>query len=113
MSFDFALPQEWCWETVDTVKATGRSIVSGPFGSNIGKRFFVEEGVPVIRGNNLSLSMGRFNDGGFVFLTEEKAAEFKNCEAHPNDLLFTAAGTIGQVGIIPLKPRYSNSCVRV
>ena len=81
--------------------------MSGPFGSNIGKRFFVEEGIPVIRGNNLSLGMGRFNDGGFVFLTEEKAAEFKNCEAHPNDLLFTAAGTIGQVGIIPPRPRYS------
>jgi len=107
MSSDLELPQNWHWETIDRLKASGRSIVSGPFGSNIGKRFFVEEGIPVIRGNNLSLGMERFNDGGFVFLTEEKAAEFKNCEAHPNDLLFTAAGTIGQVGIIPPRPRYS------
>jgi len=89
------------------VKAEGRSIVSGPFGSNIGKRFFVDSGVPVIRGNNLSLDMGRFKDDGFVFLTDEKAAEFRNCEAHPGDLLFTAAGTIGQVGVIPPNGRYS------
>jgi type I restriction enzyme S subunit len=107
MSFDYALPEEWHWSTLDATKAEGRSIVSGPFGSNIGKRFFVENGVPVIRGNNLSLGMGRFNDDGFVYLTSEKAAEFKNCEAHPGDLLFTAAGTIGQVGIIPPKGRFS------
>ena len=106
MSFDFELPHGWRWETIETLKASGRSIVSGPFGSNIGKRFFVDNGVPVVRGNNLSLGMERFNDDGFVFLTEEKAAEFKSCEAHPNDLLFTAAGTIGQVGIVPPRPRY-------
>ena len=95
MSFDYALPDQWHWSTLNDVKAEGRSIVSGPFGSNIGKRFFVESGVPVIRGNNLTLEMGRFKDDGFVYLTEEKALEFKNCEAHPGDILFTAAGTIG------------------
>ena len=106
MSFDYELPGHWYWSTLNDVKAEGRSVVSGPFGSNIGKRFFVESGVPVIRGNNLSLGMSRFKDDGFVYLTEDKAEEFKNCEAHPGDLLFTAAGTIGQVGIIPPKGRY-------
>ncbi|OGT91886.1 MAG: hypothetical protein A2286_01810 [Gammaproteobacteria bacterium RIFOXYA12_FULL_61_12] len=77
------------------------SIVSGPFGSNIGSRFFVDEGVPVIRGNNLTFGQRRFIDDGFVYLTEEKAQEFRNCEAVEGDLVFTAAGTIGQVGIIP------------
>jgi len=106
MSFDYVLPEHWHWSTLNDARADGRSIVSGPFGSNIGKRFFVDSGVPVIRGNNLSLGMGRFSDDGFVYLTEEKAAEFKNCEAHPGDLLFTAAGTIGQVGIIPPNGKY-------
>ena len=106
MSFDSVLPDQWHWSTLNDIKAEGRSIVSGPFGSNIGKRFFVDVGVPVIRGNNLSLGMGRFKDDGFVYLTEEKASEFKNCEAHPGDLLFTAAGTIGQVGIIPPNGRF-------
>ena len=106
MSFDYALPKFWYWSTLNDIKADGRSIVSGPFGSNIGKRFFVDAGVPVIRGNNLSLGMERFKDEGFVFLTEEKASEFKNCEAHPGDILFTAAGTIGQVGIIPFNGKH-------
>lgn len=106
MSSELQLPNGWTWETIDSIKAQGRSIVSGPFGSNIGKRFFVEHGVPVIRGNNLSLGMERFNDEGFVFLTEDKAAEFANCEAHPDDLIFTAAGTIGQVGIIPRASKF-------
>ena len=106
MNFEFQLPTGWEWSNIDTLKAEGRSIVSGPFGSNIGSRFFVETGVPVIRGNNLSLDAIRFKDTGFVFLTDEKAEEFRNCEAHTNDLIFTAAGTIGQVGIIPPNARF-------
>lgn len=82
-----------------------KSIISGPFGSNIGKRFFVPSGVPVIRGNNLSLSFDKFYDDGFVFVTENKADEL-NCYAKARDLIFTAAGTIGQVGIIPDDCRY-------
>jgi len=94
------------------------SIVSGPFGSNIGSRFFVDDGVPVIRGNNLTFGHRRFVDDGFVFLTEEKAVEFKNCQAIEGDLVFTAAGTIGQVGIIPAGTRFdryiiSNKQLRV
>lgn len=102
-----SLPQGWKWTTVEKVqKPSSKAIVSGPFGSNIGSRFFVESGVPVIRGNNLTTDMRRFVDDGFVFITNEKAEELKNCEAFPNDLIFTAAGTLGQVGIIPLDSKY-------
>ena len=97
---------------------TKGAIVSGPFGSNISSRFFVEEGVPVIRGNNLTFGQRRFIDDGFVYLREEKAQEFRNCVAITDDLVFTAAGTIGQVGIIPADTRFdryiiSNKQLRV
>lgn len=81
------------------IAASGRAIISGPFGSNIGKRFFQKSGVPVIRGNNLTTDSRKFRDEGFVFLTEQKANELK-ADAIENDILFTAAGTIGQVGMI-------------
>lgn len=81
------------------------TIISGPFGSNIGRKYFVEEGIPVIRGNNLSLSLDKFYDKDFVFVTEEKAEEL-NCYAEKYDLIFTAAGTLGQVGIIPEDSHY-------
>ena len=87
------------------VKAKG-AIISGPFGSNISKKYFVENGIPVIRGNNLTTNHIKFIDDGFVFITEEKANEL-NCDAYCGDLIFTAAGTIGQVGIIPKNSKYN------
>lgn len=83
----------------------GRSVISGPFGSDIGKRFFKNEGIPVIRGNNLTTDHRKFIDDGFVFLTEQKADEL-NAYAIECDLIFTAAGTIGQVGMIPKDATY-------
>lgn len=89
----------------DICRTEKGSIISGPFGSNISSKFFVEEGIPVIRGNNLKLGMTRFIDNGFVFVTDDKARQL-NTYAHKNDIIFTAAGTIGQVGIIPADAKY-------
>jgi type I restriction enzyme, S subunit len=101
----------------DVASPSKRAIISGPFGSNIGKRYFVDTGVPVIRGNNLADRDSKFRDSGFVFLTDEKAAAL-NCWALPDDLIFTAAGSLGQVGLIPRNgrfPRYviSNKQLRI
>ena len=78
----------------------------------------MEEGIPVIRGNNLTKGKAKFIDDGFAYLTETKAAEFRNCMAVTDDIVFTAAGSIGQVGIIPPEARYekyviSNKQLRV
>ncbi len=102
-----AFPSDWKETTFDELKASSKgALVAGPFGSNIGKRFFVDRGVPVIRGKNLTKATKQFIDEGFVFLTEEKAAEFRYCETLPDDLVITAAGTVGQIGVIPKKPKY-------
>jgi len=96
---------EWLTATVDEIKAPGaHSIAMGPFGSNITTDNFVPSGVPVIRGLNLNTE--RFNDDGFVFLTEGKADELRSANAFPGDLVFTHRGTLGQVGIIPRNARY-------
>jgi len=105
---NFSLPAHWKWCQLDELKyAEKGAIISGPFGSNISSKFFVSEGIPVIRGNNLSLSFDRFIDDGFVFLTQEKAKELKTW-AKCEDIIFTAAGTIGQVGIIGKNTKYPN-----
>lgn len=104
---DCELPSDWRRVSVEDIKAPEKgSIVSGPFGSNIGKKFFVDNGVPVIRGNNLSQGEKRYIDNGYVYITEEKAYELRNCKAKPGDIIFTAAGTLGQVGIIPSNCQY-------
>ena len=98
----------WTNCTVDDVKAnTPNAISTGPFGSAISSRFFVESGVPVVRGSNLSQDVGvRLIDDGLVFLTEEKADEFKRSVARRGDLVFTCWGTIDQVGLIDDRSRF-------
>ena len=81
------------------------AIISGPFGSNIGRKFFVKDGVPVIRGNNISEKFELFKDDGFVFVSKNKAEELGTW-AIEDDLIFTAAGTLGQVGIIPKNRKF-------
>ena len=76
-----------------------RSLISGPFGSNISKKYFQPKGIPVIRGNNLSTGFIKFIDEGFVYVTVEKANSL-NTYAVLDDLVFTAVGTLGQVGLI-------------
>lgn len=116
---NFRLPENWKWVTIEDVQSEEkRATITGPFGSSIGSKFFVERGIPVIRGNNLTLKSEKFIDNGFVFITKEKAEELKGYKAIANDLLFTAAGTIGQVGIIPKDCAYdfyiiSNKQMRV
>lgn len=107
----------WPVKKLGELAAPGRSIISGPFGSSIGKRFFVDAGVPVIRGNNLTKGKRKFIDDGYVFVSSDKATELK-AYAVPDDIIYTAAGTIGQVGIIPHNARYdsyviSNKQIRI
>ncbi|MEU5665259.1 restriction endonuclease subunit S [Streptomyces longwoodensis] len=78
-----------------------KGLVGGPFGSSLGKRDYVERGVPVIRGQNLS-GGGFFSSEDFVFVAPEKAdGELARNLALPGDVVFTQRGTLGQVGIVP------------
>ena len=100
--FDRPLPDGWQILTVDDIKAPGKhSCVAGPFGSNISSKYFVESGIPVIRGNNLRDDLTRFVAKGFVFVSEEQAKNYKAQHVKPGDLVFTCWGTLGQVGLIP------------
>src|SRR5688572_16455006 len=91
------------WKTVklEEIKAPKKhSLVGGPFGSNLVTRDYVDQGVPVIRGTNLSGDF-RFSLDDLVFVSEEKADKLSPNNAHPGDLVFTQRGTLGQVGVIP------------
>jgi hypothetical protein len=48
-------PEGWEISTIDQIKAkTERAIAIGPFGSRMKSNLYVPNGVPVIRGNNIS-----------------------------------------------------------
>jgi type I restriction enzyme, S subunit len=96
----------WRMMPLDAVKASvPYAFVGGPFGSNLTTRDYVEEGVPVIRGNNLPTDTS-FRDDDFVFVSEKKADDLRSNTAFPGDVVFTQRGTLGQVGVIPRDARF-------
>jgi type I restriction enzyme S subunit len=99
----------WREITVEDLKApTENALATGPFGSSISSRYFQQHGVPVIRGSNLTEDIGtRLGDDGLVFVSEEKAAEFKRSIVRKGDLVFTCWGTINQVGLIDDRAKYN------
>lgn len=104
---------EWKKLRIEDLAAPGKhSLATGPFGSAIGSRFFREEGVPVVRGSNLSLDVGeRLIDPGIVFVEESKAEEFPRSVACRGDLIFTCWGTIGQIGLVDGRARFDRYIV--
>ena len=79
-------------------------VAMGPFGSNIKVSTFVESGVPIISGNHLRgfyLEEPEFN-----YITEEHAERLKNSTVYADDIIFTHAGNIGQVAMIPHGSKY-------
>lgn len=95
------------WNVANLEEVTER-IAMGPFGSDIKRENFVEDGVPVIRGGNLA---DGFLDRDFVFLTAEKADQLRSANALPGDVVVTHRGTLGQVGMIPTDARYERYVV--
>jgi type I restriction enzyme S subunit len=88
------------------------ALATGPFGSAISSKHFTNHGVPVIRGSNLSANISeRLNDRDIVFLSCEKAKEFKRSIAKRGDLVFTCWGTINQVGFIDSRSRFDEYIV--
>jgi type I restriction enzyme S subunit len=97
---------KWAKVKIGEIKASAKkSLVGGPFGSDLTSRHYVDDGVPVIRGGNLPNDRIFFDDE-FVFVSESKADELSANLAFPGDVVFTQRGTLGQVGLIPDDSRF-------
>lgn len=80
--------------------ASERGLVGGPFGSSLVNADYTDDGVPVIRGTNMSA--GRFIGGEFAFVSPEKfARDLIRNSAVPRDIIYTQRGTLGQVALVP------------
>jgi type I restriction enzyme, S subunit len=96
------IPEDWDVTTVNEIASSDRnSIVGGPFGSDLVSNDYVESGVPVIRGQNMSC---RWVSGSFVFVTHVKAKSLEANLARSGDIIFTQRGTLGQVSVVPEQP---------
>ncbi|MDR1287127.1 MAG: restriction endonuclease subunit S [Treponema sp.] len=86
------------WSTLP-IEAIAEKVAMGPFGSNIKVETFVGSGVPIISGNHLRELY--LDELSYNFVTEEHARRLSNSLVRAGDIVFTHAGNIGQVALIP------------
>ena len=79
-------------------------VAMGPFGSNIKTDCFVDRGVPVLNGDNISGYL--LSERSFRYVEEEKASQLKNSIAFSGDIVITHRGTLGQVALVPDKTKF-------
>lgn len=93
-------------EKLITLKDIIAEISMGPFGSDIKVENFVESGVPVLNGSNLSGI--KLTEEQFKYVTPEKAKTFKKAIANRGDIVITHRGTLGQISYIPENSKHEN-----
>jgi type I restriction enzyme S subunit len=94
--------EEWRNVLLEDLAAPQRNaLVGGPFGSDLVSADYRPTGVPVIRGENVSV--GRWVGGEFVFVAPSKAKQLEANTARPLDIVFTQRGAnhFRQVAVVP------------
>lgn len=100
------IPHGWQVKTIDEL---AERVAMGPFGSDIKVSTFVPEGIPVISGQHLRGTL--LDDSVFNFVSIEHADRLKRSNVQRGDVIFTHAGSIGQVAYIPEASRYKRYIV--
>lgn len=95
------LPSGWKWKNLtELVKYPKSDIVSGPFGSNLVVADYRNEGIPIIRLQNIQ--RGRFVNKDIKYVSPEKAEELKRHSYLPGDIVIAKLGVpIGKTCIVP------------
>ncbi|MBF2754674.1 MAG: restriction endonuclease subunit S [Gammaproteobacteria bacterium AqS3] len=93
------IPQEWlCLPLQALVKDYKGALVDGPFGSNLKISDYVDSGVPVLQGKNITND--KFVWSGVRYITPKKAEELSRSSVKVGDILIVKIGSIGYSAII-------------
>ena len=90
------IPEGW---KVKRIEDMAERVAMGPFGSSIKVATFLEAGIPVISGQHLRGTL--LEDNEYRFITKEHAERLAKANVQRGDVVFTHAGSIGQVAYIP------------
>jgi type I restriction enzyme S subunit len=94
------LPKGWHYKTVREIGAAGEQpVLTGPFGTNLGRSDFIETGVPLLTIG--CLTQGGINLDKALFVSEEKAQELSRYRLKEGDLLFSRMASVGRAGLVP------------
>lgn len=95
------MSSEW---SILKIEDIAERVGMGPFGSSIKVETFVESGIPIISGEHLhDITL---TEKKFRFITEQHATQLVKSNVFRGDVVFTHAGTIGQVSVIPEDSKY-------
>lgn len=94
------LPKGWLWCTTDQLgQPTEQPVLTGPFGSNLGRDDFIPDGAVHV------LTIGCLQQSGIelskaVKITQEKADELERYKLQTGDLLFSRMASVGRAGFV-------------
>ena len=95
------IPEGW---EVKRIEDIAERVAMGPFGSSIKVSTFVDQGIPVISGQHLKGML--LDDDEYRFISQEHADKLEKANVRRGDVIFTHAGSIGQVSCIPLNSQF-------
>jgi len=94
------LPHGWSMVSLDCLLTTERKpMATGPFGTALSKSEHQPCGVPVLGIENIG--SGKFLPGNKIFVTESKTEELLAFKVHPEDIIISRSGTVGEICEVP------------
>jgi type I restriction enzyme S subunit len=76
-------------------------IQTGPFGAQLSKSEFTEQGVPLLTIGNVQYGGLDFSD--LLYVSEDKAKQLQRYAVREGDILFARMGTVGRCCVVPKK----------
>lgn len=93
------IPEDWEFSKIENILSQEKgSIKIGPFGSQIKKEFFIQNGIKVYGQENIFKQDFTI---GSRYITKDRFEILSSCELKPNDLIISMMGTIGFIAIVP------------
>ncbi len=100
------LPKGWMFAQVQELTSNPKQdIVDGPFGSNLKASEYTNEGIPIVRLQNIDRN--RFLDKNIKYVTRKKAAELSRHSFCTGDVIITKLGNpVGKACMVPAQFEY-------
>lgn len=94
MILQTALPSGWEWSTIEQIADNKKNaIVDGPFGSNLKTSDYVDDGIPVLQGKNITNNQFKWFE--IRYISESKAHELSRSSVYEGDIIIVKIGSIG------------------
>lgn len=94
---DFVIPEAWQVNTLENISSI---IKDGPMGFNLHNYDYVENGIPILRIQNLKNLTVTKDD--LRYISHEKHEELKKSQVKENDIIISKTGILGVVGVVPV-----------